>query len=80
MKKNNGLVLLVLILVGAIFGSLIGDWFSNVFPILNYGKSIGVDPFTIDLDIIKLTFGLKLSLNFAGIIGMILAFFLYRRL
>ncbi|MDN5352538.1 MAG: hypothetical protein PWQ12_1459 [Clostridiales bacterium] len=79
-KSNDRLVLLVLILVGAIFGSLIGSAFGGALPILNYGKTIGVDPFVVDLNVIVLTFGLKLSLNLAGIIGIIIAFFIYRRL
>lgn len=79
-KSNDSLVLLVLLLVGAIFGSLIGSALSGVFPILDYGKSIGVDPFVVDLNVIVLTFGFKLFLNIAGIIGIVTAFIIYRKL
>lgn len=79
-KSNNGLVLLVLLLVGAIFGSLIGSAFSDMLPILNYGQSIGVDPFVVDLSAIVITFGLKLSLNVAGVIGIVIAFVVYKKL
>lgn len=79
-KSNDSLVLLVLLLVGAIFGSLIGSALSGVIPILDYGKSIGVDPFVVDLNVIVLTFGFKLSLNIAGIIGIVTAFIIYRKL
>jgi len=79
-KSGDGLVLLILLLVGAIFGSIIGAALEHVLPILAYGKTIGVDPFMVDLSILQLTFGLKLSLNLSGIIGLLLAFFIYRRL
>jgi len=79
-KGNDNLVLLILLLIGAIFGSLIGELLSDVAPVLNYGKSIGVDPFVVDLNVIELTFGLRLSLNLSGIIGLIIAFVLYKKL
>lgn len=79
-KSNESIILLVLLLIGAIFGSLIGSAFGDVIPLLNYGKTIGVDPFVVDLNVVVLTFGLKLSLNLAGIIGIIIAFVVYKKL
>jgi len=79
-KSNDSIVLLVLILVGAIFGSLIGAALGDVLPILNFGKSIGVDPFVVDLNVVIITFGFKLSLNLAGIIGIVTAFIIYKKL
>lgn len=79
-KSNESIILLVLLLIGAIFGSLIGSAFGDAIPLLNYGKTIGVDPFVVDLNVIVLTFGLKLSLNLAGIIGIIIAFVVYKKL
>ncbi|MBF4694862.1 DUF4321 domain-containing protein [Fusibacter ferrireducens] len=79
-KSNDGLILLLLILTGAIIGSIIGAALGDVFPILNFGKSIGVDPFLLDLSVVKLTFGFELILNVSGIIGIVLAFVLYRKL
>ncbi len=79
-KSNDGLILLLLILTGAIIGSIIGSALGDIMPILNYGKSIGVDPFLLDLSVVTLTFGFKLTLNVSGIIGIILAFVLYRKI
>jgi len=79
-KGNDSLVLLVFILIGAIFGSLIGAALGDIVPILNFGKSIGVDPFVVDLNIIVITFGFNLSLNIASIIGIMIAFFVYKKL
>jgi hypothetical protein len=79
-QNSGGLALLVLLLIGAIFGSIIGSALGGILPILAYGKTIGVDPFVVDLSILQLTFGLKLSLNLSGIIGLFLAFVIYRKL
>ena len=79
-KSKVNLILLVLLLMGAIIGSLIGDALGSYAPLLNYGKTIGVDPFVVDLNVIVITFGLKLSLNISGIIGIILAFVVFRKL
>lgn len=79
-KSNDSLILLLLILTGAIIGSIIGSALGDVMPILNYGKSIGVEPFLLDLSVVTLTFGFKLTLNVSGIIGIVLAFVLYRKI
>ncbi|MBS7526838.1 DUF4321 domain-containing protein [Fusibacter paucivorans] len=79
-QNSGGLALLVLLLIGAIFGSIIGAALGGILPILAYGKTIGVDPFVVDLSILQMTFGLKLSLNLSGIIGLFLAFVIYRKL
>lgn len=79
-KGNDSIILLILLLIGAIFGSLIGELLSDVAPVLNFGKSIGVDPFVVDLNVIVITFGFKLSLNLAGILGLIIAFIVYKKL
>ncbi len=79
-KSNDGFVLLLLLLVGAIIGSIIGAALGDLVPILNYGKSVGVDPFLLDLSVVNITFGFKLTLNVSGIIGIVLAFVLYRKL
>lgn len=78
MKKNTPL-LLIFILVGVIAGGLIGDVFGKSLPILSYGRAIGFDPFTVDLAILQWTMGLTLQLNVAGIIGLLLAMFLFKR-
>ncbi len=78
LKKNTPL-LLIFILVGVIAGGLIGDLFGRSIPVLSYGRSIGFEPFTVDLAILKWTMGLTLQLNVAGILGLLLAMFLFKR-
>jgi len=76
--EKSTLLLLFLLLVGSIFGSLLGE-IINV-PFLHYGRTIGFGPTTVDLAALSLTLGLSLKLNLATIIGFILAFLLYTRL
>ncbi len=77
-KTKNGLLLLLILLVGLVIGGIVGDIFSGALPILGYGRSIGFDPFQIDLNIIKITLGFTMTLNLASIIGLLLALFLFR--
>lgn len=79
-RANNGLLLLLSILVGVILGGLIGEILGTYIPLLNYGKSIGIQNFTLDLSILKLTFGFTMTLNLAGIIGIILSIILFKKL
>jgi len=79
-KGSTGLYVLLVILIGAILGNLIGMILGDTLPILNYGKSIGVNPFVVDLSFLELTFGLNLYLNLSGIIGITLALIIFKKL
>ncbi|AOT72749.1 DUF4321 domain-containing protein [Geosporobacter ferrireducens] len=79
-KSANPLILIVLLTVGAVIGGVLGEVFKQTVPILNYGKSVGLQPFTLDLSVIKLTFGFMLHLNLAGVIGLIIALFIFSRM
>jgi len=79
MKKGN-LVLVLVILAGSIFGKIIGGALSKYIPILNYGESIGFGPAFIDLNILSFTLGFKASMTVAGIIGIITAIFVCRKI
>lgn len=78
--KKNTAVLIVLLLVGLVIGGVIGDVFSGSVKYIGYGKTIGFDAVNIDLGIMLITLGLKLTINVAGIIGLFLSLFIYSRL
>ncbi len=78
--KKNPLLLLIFLLVGLVLGGILGEVFQGILPFMNYGKSIGVQPFTLDLAILKLTLGFTMSINLSGIIGLVLALLLYSKL
>ena len=82
MQKGN-IVFFLTLISGLIIGGFIGDVLGRV-PVLgwlNYGKEIGLtSPFFLDLSFMSLTFGLTLKLTLAGIIGMVIAIILYKKL
>ena len=75
--------LLLLVLAGIVLGGFIGELTSNVSFLswLNYGQSFGLsDPLVLNLGILVLTFGLKIKITIAGIIGILIAILIYRLL
>ena len=81
-KDKNIWILLVFILSGLVVGGLLGEIASKVDFLwwLGYGESFGLtSPLELNLDIIKITFGLVFKINIASIIGMALAIFIYRK-
>lgn len=77
--RSTGLLVLLLV-IGSIFGTLLGQFLKEYLPILGLGQTIGLDPTTIDLAAITLTLGLTLQMNIATIIGFFIALFIYARL
>lgn len=81
-RDKNIWILIVFILSGLVIGGLLGELASRVDFLwwLSYGQSFGLtDPLSLDLNIIKVTFGLQLKINIASIIGMGIAIFIYRK-
>lgn len=76
MKRVNWL-LVWLVLIGFVLGTVIAQIFPGSF--LSYGQVFGLDnPVILNLGFMILTFGLQLHFTIAGIIGVILAFVIYR--
>lgn len=81
-RDKNIWILVVFILAGLVIGGLIGELAAKVDFLwwLSYGQQFGLsDPIALDLNIVKLTFGLQLRINIASIIGMAIAIFIYRK-
>lgn len=81
-REKNIWVLLVFLLAGLVVGGLLGKLASEVSWLwwLSYGQSFGLEnPIVLDLNVLKLTFGIVFNINVASIIGMILAIFIYRK-
>lgn len=75
-------ILLLFILSGLVVGGLLGELASKVDFLwwLGYGQSFGfTSPLELDLNVVKITFGLVFKINIASIIGMALAIFIYRK-
>lgn len=76
MKRVNWL-LVSLVLIGFVLGTVIAQIFPGSF--LGYGQDFGLEsPVVLNLGFMVLTFGLQLHFTIAGIIGVILAFVIYR--
>lgn len=76
MKRVNW-VLIVLVLIGFVIGRFIGTYFDGSF--LNYGQSFGLSsPIELDLGFIILSFGLKIQITIASVIGVVLSLVVYR--
>ena len=82
MKEKNIWILLIFILSGLVVGGLLGELASQVDFLwwLGYGETFGLTaPLELDLNIIKITFGLVFKINIASIVGLILAVFIYKK-
>lgn len=82
MRANkNGWTLFLLILAGIVLGGFVGSLAAGVPGLdwLNYGQSFGLEsPVVLSLGLLVLTFGLTIKITVAGILGIILAIFIYR--
>ncbi len=76
MKKVNWL-LLIIVLIGFVLGGFIGNLFDN--SLINYSNTFGLDtPIVLNLGFIILTFGLKIQISIASVIGVIIALVVYK--
>lgn len=75
----NVWVLVLLLLVGGLTGSAIGNALSPALPWLKSNTIIGLKPTTIDLDFFNLTFGFTFLLSPLTALGLIAGYFIYRR-
>lgn len=81
-RDKNIWILLLFVLSGLVVGGLLGEVASKVDFLwwLGYGESFGLtSPIELDLNIVKITFGLVFKINIASIIGMIISIFIYKK-
>lgn len=87
-RRRSVKIIVLMIFSGAIIGSVLGDvaaallpesvvrdFFLLSFDTSNYGLA---KPFVLDLRIFSLTFGFTLRVNFMGVVGMGVAYYLLR--
>lgn len=80
-RRKNPWALFLLVLAGIVLGGFIGTFASGVSFLqwLNYGQSFGLDsPIVFDLSILVITFGLKIKITIASIIGILIALIVYK--
>ena len=86
MKTGKAWVLLLLLLCGVVIGGFLGyltrdiSWLSW----LDYGTTFGIGTeggsFVLNLGVLVITFGLSIKISIASIIGVVIAFLVYRKL
>ena len=83
-RKKPVSILLIMLVVGMLIGSMLGEVISLVLPdgVVKqfFLKSItpGFQLTQIDLEVVKITLGLELKLNIISILGVLLAVYLFR--
>ncbi len=78
--KYSILFLLIIITVGGLLGNLIGSMLGESLPLLSNSKSLGLEPpLHLDLNFLQLKFGFVLDINLAGLLGLIVSLWIFRR-
>ncbi len=79
---RNPWLLVLLLILGGIVGSFIGQALGNVqhLAFLNQGIYLGLPDTKLNLDILALTFGFVFKVNWIGLLGFIVALIVYERL
>lgn len=80
-SSHNWILLIVFILIGFIAGTILGQLLRPYLPFMATGATAEMNAQTFRLaDAFSLTFGFRIHLNVATIIGVILGIIAYRRM
>lgn len=81
---KNGWYLVALLLIFGLAGAAIGELITSNASQLGFisrSMAIGMTgPLELDLHFIRLTFGISFNVNIASLAGMLIGFFIYKRL
>jgi len=77
---KNIAVLVLLLLIGGLAGSAATDAAAPFIPFLKSKASIGFDPATLDLHFMTLTAGFRMILSPLTALGLIIGYWVYRKL
>lgn len=81
--SKNKWVLFLVMMSGIVLGGFIGSLASHVSFLswMDFGYEFGLDePIVLNLVILVITFGLKIKISIASILGMILSIFIYKKM
>ncbi len=86
-KLDSVVVLLVILILGALIGSVMGEVIALLAPggyiekVFSKGISPGITPpAVLDLKVLTLTLGVTMKINLASVMGIVLALLIYRKL
>ena len=81
--SNNNWTGFLIILSGIVLGGFLGYLARNIgfLSWLNYGQEFGLDqPIVLNLGILILTFGLRIKITIASIIGVVIGIIINKKL
>lgn len=85
--SKNIVNFILIVIIGTLLGAFIGKMVSKVFPTDSNVKEMlalevkpGIQPTTIDLGILELTFGAVVKLNITAVVGLIITAIIFRKL
>lgn len=84
MKKKSFWFILLVIFVGAIIGSAFGEFLAFVLPdgvvkqALIKSAIASIGPGTLDIVVFSITIGFSITVNFVGVIGILIAAYILR--
>lgn len=85
--RDNAAILFVVMLFGALIGSVLGELWAYLAPggsmskIFTRSISFGLDPpGTLDLKVLSFTLGFSFRLNILSLLGIFLATFIYKKI
>ena len=75
-------ITVIVVLIGLVLGSFIGEVASQVSFLswLNYGQSVGIPNFAIDLYSLQFNMGITFNCTISSILGLILALVVYYKI
>ncbi|MDD3395189.1 MAG: DUF4321 domain-containing protein [Clostridia bacterium] len=82
-QTKNVWVMILFLLAGVVLGGFIGSLFAGVPALswLAYGSNFGLtSPLVLDVGVLTLQFAFTIRFTIAGIIGILIALLLYRKL
>lgn len=83
MRSRSSWIIVFVMLIGLIIGTVIGSYCGGIPALswLNYGQAFGLtSPLVLDLGVFVLTLGLTIKINIASILGIMIAFLIYKLL
>lgn len=86
-RLDSVVTLLVIVVLGALIGSVIGEVIATLSPggflekVFSKGVNPGISPpAVLDLKVVSLAFGFTIKINLASLLGVVLALFIYKKL
>lgn len=73
-------VLVFLLLAGGLAGSALSGVLAQMLPFLATNGAVGLQPATLDLHFMQITFGFSISLGPVTALGFVLGYWVYRKI